>query len=250
MDNYRPGTVEGEPAPPKNPYQKSLHYGLIMTYYGSGLWMALNMLRKSPDNTKRLDMYFAKATMRRYLMQATHFLYPAILITGLLVAGTGAGRAITTYPKVGDKWVIGKEDLDKDASLLENLYTNRKIMQFNHRTLGIIMTGVLGVQWVFLMRTKLGFAGKLGFTLLIALLYGQLHIGGSMVKNRMKLETATLHAFNAYLILSLFIYLLHTCRTPNPAVLRKIALNLKQHHSGVYQGLLKKYPKEMKKILK
>mmetsp|Transcript_16718 Transcript_16718/g.14633 ORF Transcript_16718/g.14633 Transcript_16718/m.14633 type:complete len:424 (+) Transcript_16718:1-1272(+) len=248
MDKKRPGLVEGEPLPPKSPNQLAFHNFLCFTYFGYGFWMALNMLRKAPNNIKRLDKFFGANSLRRHLMVSSHVLFPAVLITGFLMAGTGAGRSITTYPKVGDNWTLTSEDLDKDESFLTNLYTNRKLIHFNHRTLGIALGGLTAVQWVMLMRTKVGPAGKLGFTALLVLLLGQLHIGGHMVTHKMQPEQVITHELSAFLILTTFLYLMHIVRKPNPEVIRKIASNLKELHPKIYQKVLAKYPKQMKKL--
>ncbi|CAI2368460.1 unnamed protein product [Moneuplotes crassus] len=249
MDNHRPGTIEGEPIPAKDRHQRAIHYALIGTYFGYGLWMALNLFRKSPDQTKSLERFFALGSLRRHLAITTHFFFTLVLLTGYLTAGTGSGRSITTYPKVGNKWLPAVDDLDEDTYFLENLLNNNKLIQFNHRTLGMLMTGATGIQWIFLMKSKLGLMGKLGFTTLFILLLGQLHIGGSMVTKGMQPEYTMIHAANGYLIFATLLYLMHLCRKPNPTVLRKVAAELKKSNPKKYKTIAKRYPKQMAQIL-
>ncbi|CAI2371460.1 unnamed protein product [Moneuplotes crassus] len=250
MDKKRPGAVEGAPTPAKDKHQKAIHYTLIGAYFGYGFWMALNMLRGSPDHIKRLDRFFAYNSLRKHMTFSTHFFFTLVLLSGFLTAGTGSGRSITTYPKVGDKWAPAMSDLDQDSSFLENILNNNKLIQFNHRTLGLIMTGVVGIQWVLLMRTKLGFMGKLGLTTLFALLLGQLHIGSYMVTHGMQPENTMTHAGNGYLIFATILYLMHLCRKPNPAVIKKIAAQFKERNPGKYEAFTKRYAYEMSKVPK
>lgn len=155
QDNHRPGQVEGEPLPPKDPYMKSLHYLMIYGLYSLGLWQCLNLLRKSPDKVKSIERYFANQSLRKHLMMSSKLLFTLVIISGCLMSGTGAGRAIVTYPKVGDKWTITHEDFDRDISFVENLYENKKVLHFTHRTLGMIFFGVLGLQWLVLLRSRI-----------------------------------------------------------------------------------------------
>ena len=250
MDTKRPGQVEGEPMPPKDPYMKALHLGLIVTYFGYGFWMALNLLRKGPDNVQSLDRYFGNMSLRKHLMSTSHIIFPLVIITGALMAGFGAGRSIVTYPKMGDKWVPTSEDLDKNSSFLENMYSNPKILHFNHRTLGTLFTGIVALQWAFLMRSPLGFSGKLGFTILLTLFVGQIHFGSYMTTHRMQPEQTWMHVSNSYLIMATFLYLMHMCRKPNPAIIKKIVAQIKETNPNKYERLSLKYPKEMKNLPK
>ena len=155
QDNNRPGKVEGEPLPPKDPYMKSLHYLMIYGLYTLGLWQWLNLLRRSPDKVKSIERYFGNLALRKNLMITSKLFLSLTIISGCLMSGTGAGRAIVTFPKVGDKWTITKDDFDTDISIAENFYENKKVLHFTHRNLGMSLFGVLGIQWLYLMKANI-----------------------------------------------------------------------------------------------
>mmetsp|Transcript_26436 Transcript_26436/g.30563 ORF Transcript_26436/g.30563 Transcript_26436/m.30563 type:complete len:270 (-) Transcript_26436:301-1110(-) len=142
MDNNRPGAIDEETGEKlnvaKDPYQRALHFGLIYTLYGLGVWQTLNLLRKCPDTVKSLERYFGRQVLRKHIFITAHSLYLFLLATGCLMSGTGAGRSITTFPKVNDKWLLTKEDFDSEASVIENLL-NRKVLHYTHRSLGMTM---------------------------------------------------------------------------------------------------------------
>lgn len=247
MDNYRPGAVKGEELPPKDPYQRALHIGLCYTYFAYGFWMSLNLLRKHEVSFKCIKGVIGSNLLKKQLMMSAHIIYPLLLVTGFLMSGTGAGRSITTYPKVGDNWTITKQDLDKDESFLENLVSNRKLIHFNHRTLGMILAAITTVQWGFLMISPLSVGGKVAFTTLLGLVLGQLHIGSTMVTRKMQPEHCIWHNMNACLIMMTFLVLFHIGRKPDPKMVTML-INEAKANPTKYEALLKKYSSILKKL--
>ena len=82
QDNYRPGQIEGQPVPPKNPYQKSLHFSLYYIYSGLAIWQTLNLLRKSPESVDSFERFIGNRLLRRHLMITSHSLFFIVLATG------------------------------------------------------------------------------------------------------------------------------------------------------------------------
>ena len=248
-DTHRPGhKVNGE-LPPISPHQKALHLYLNFVFYGAGVWQAMNLLRPSPDSIKSLKHYFSNMALRRQVMFTSHLIFPLVLITGCLMAGTGAGRVIPTFPKVGDKWVIGKEDFDKNSTFWENLVQNRKVIHFNHRTLGMAMIAIGLGQSVYLLRTtNLNPMAKFALWFLCFNLLKQFGGGAYQVTHDMPSFVSMLHAATAYIIFTLFLYLTHTSRKPNSNVAKALAVQLQKADNTGYQELMKRFPKEMKRL--
>ena len=249
QDNYRPSQVEGLPVPPKDPYQKTLHSGLFYVYAGLGLWQSMNLLRKSPDLVPSFERFIGNWILRRHLMITSHSLFFIVLASGLLMSGTGAGRSITTFPKVNDKWVITKDDFDSDSSTLQNLYENRKVIHFTHRTLGMSLFGLLSIQFLILLRSPISLSSKALFSLLTALTYAQIYIGAHQITHNMPWEITMLHNGNGALVLALFLLLMHIARRPSPEVAKSLANNLKLTNSEKYDAFAKSYSKYFTKYL-
>lgn len=154
-DDNRPGMIEGEPMPPKDPNAKTIHSLLYYMLYSVNFWQMLKLLGPNPNDVKKLKHHFGKLTLRKHLMITSHTLYTLVLLSGFLMAGHGAGRAINTYPKVGDKWLITKDDFDQDITTAENFVSNKRVIHFTHRTLGTILLPVFGLQYYMIMRSPL-----------------------------------------------------------------------------------------------
>ena len=249
MDNMRPGQQEGEPLPPKDPNQVALHYLLVYTVFSITYWQSLKLLAKNPNSVKKLKHYFGSRVLRKHLMITSHTLFALVLLSGYLMAGHNAGRAINTYPKVNGQWFLTKDDIDSSISLPQNFFENKRLIHFTHRTLGTLLLPLAAIQWLLVMRTGLSLKLKFFTTLLVGAITGQLHFGSYMVVKNMDLNSVLYHSGNSFLILGLFLYLIYSTRRPDPKVLKTLAAKFKAKNPEKFEAFTKRYSKQMEKIL-
>jgi len=167
------------------------------------------------------------------------------------MCATGAGRSIVTFPDVNGKYVPSAKDLDIDGKtpFWQELYENRKLIHFNHRTFGMIMTGLVSLQWLLVLKSGANPMAKLAITALVIALYGQTHLGAKQITHKMDKMTCMYHNANAFLIMALFLYLIHSARKPNPAAIKALVAQVTKNNPKEYEKLLKSYPKQMKKLM-
>ena len=154
------------------------------------------------------------------------------------MSGTGAGRSITTFPKINDRWVISKEDFDSSTSITQNIYENRKLLHFTHRTLGVATFGLLSFQFISLLRSSLSPSTKLLFFSLVTLTCFQLFLGAHQITHNMPCRTTMLHNLNGYAILSLFLLLMHIARKPSAITIGRLLSNIKASDPSKYNSIM------------
>jgi heme a synthase len=108
------------------------------------------------------------------------------IVSGGLMAGSGAGHILNTYPKMGDVWVPSARVMFSDIydSFWQNLTENRVLIQFLHRWWIMMVILTIGLMHAFSSKTRLSSRGRLallgtGIILVFQLLLG---IGNLMMK--------------------------------------------------------------------
>ena len=134
------------------------------------------------------------------------------IVFGALVAGTDAGFAFNTWPKMGDDWV--PPGLGSIEPAWRNLVDNRVTLQFVHRCLAVLVALAalpIGAR-VFLAR------GRVHGTALIAMVLLQFTLGVSTVVSGVSLPIAIAHQAGAALLVVVAIATAHwSSRGSRPA---------------------------------
>lgn len=124
--------------PMVSPVRLAMHLGLAFVIHAAMLWVALGLLRTAPAGA-------APPKLRR-LAALLPWLVFGMVITGALVAGIRAGYAYNTWPLMNghlvppEIWVIDPG--------WKNFVYNMAMVQFNHRTLALVVAGCAIAAWL------------------------------------------------------------------------------------------------------
>lgn len=114
-------------------YRLAAHLGLAFILYGYIVWLVLSLLRPTGA---------ALAPFGRIL---TALIFLQILL-GALVAGTHAGFIYNTWPAMDNGHII-PPGIWSDPPLWPGMFEDLRIVQFNHRMLAYLITGLVGIWW-------------------------------------------------------------------------------------------------------
>ena len=112
-----------------SPWRLTIHLGLALTLYAAVFWTALSVLHPMAHG----------GAATRWPRRAAALAVGMILLTalaGALVAGTGAGRAYTTFPLMEGRLV--PEGYGRLTPFLRNLGEDIATIQFHHRVLATL----------------------------------------------------------------------------------------------------------------
>jgi cytochrome c oxidase assembly protein subunit 15 len=185
--------------PMVSPVRLAMHLGLAILIYAAMLWVALGLLRRTPA---------APATpgLRRLALALPPLVFLMVL-TGALVAGIRAGYAYNTWPLMNghlvppEIWVI--------EPWWKNLAFNMATVQFNHRTLALVVAAcVVAAWWLLRAGTRDVIARRWGHALLVTAAL-QVSIGIATLLLRVPLPLAALHQAGAVVVLTCALGLAH-----------------------------------------
>jgi cytochrome c oxidase assembly protein subunit 15 len=188
--------------PMVSPVRLAMHLGLAFLIYAAMLWVALDLLRAGP----RVE---ARPGLRRLALALPALVFLMVL-SGALVAGIRAGYAYNTWPLMNghlvppEIWVI--------EPWWKNLAFNMATVQFNHRTLGLVVaTCVVAAWWMLRRGTTDAVARRWGHALLLVAA-AQVALGIATLLLRVPLPLAALHQAGAVVVLTCAIGLAHALR--------------------------------------
>ena len=197
-----------------------LHLSLALTLFAGMLWTALSLLRPL-----RVRIWTGPA--RLYAVTAGSV--ALTIVAGGWVAGLHAGLTYNTFPLMDGRLVPpGYGALTPFA---RNLVANVATVQFDHRllatltaalTLGAVVVGLRGAR-----RDRLRRNTAVALGLLVACQYA---LGVATLLNMVPIGLASLHQFNAVLLLAAALVALH-CARSNPMATLPAAYALKPSRS-------------------
>ncbi len=190
--------------PMVSPVRLAAHLGLAVLIYGAMLAVALGILfpPREPGAPPGLRRLAAALPGVVFLM----------ILTGALVAGIRAGYAYNTWPLMNGHWV------PPEILLIEpwwkNFAFNMAMVQFNHRTLALVVAALAAAAWWRVRVSPVG-AGARGWShALLAVVALQVAAGIATLLLRVPLPLAALHQAGAVGVLTCAIGLWHFLRTP------------------------------------
>ncbi|EGR29070.1 hypothetical protein IMG5_163600 [Ichthyophthirius multifiliis] len=198
-------------------YRLQVHLGMGTLLYSGLLWNALNLLRKPQEHILNAQSIHSTLKLRSLLIGLIHVIALNI-ISGATVAGLDAGKGYNTWPDM-DGQFIPKEAFNKN-SLIQNIFENKALVQFNHRMLAYLTTSwtiytlYQSTNMILLKHQNLGLY-LVGF-----LVFYQVYLGINTLLKGAPLKESSQHQANALLTLSAALYTLHCCRKPNALFLR------------------------------
>lgn len=174
----------------------AIHLMAALCLLGALVWTALDM--RALARPKRIG-----AERPRGWIAPFFGLLAVQLIFGALVAGTDAGFAFNTWPKMGEYWV--PPGLSAMEPVWRNLLDNRVTLQFVHRCIAILVAGAAVLVGVRLIRA--GGRGPGGA--LIAMVLLQFTLGVATLLSGMALPVAVAHQSGAALLVIVSVVAAH-----------------------------------------
>lgn len=161
----------------------AMHLGLALAIYAAMLWLALGLLSDGrPGAVRGPKRHAAALAALVYLM----------MLTGALVAGIRAGLAYNTWPLMEGHWV--PPEIMSIDPWWKNFVYNMATVQFDHRTLAVVIAIVAAALWWRVRRDpSAGPGAKAWGNALAAAVALQLAAGISTLLLRVPLPLAALH---------------------------------------------------------
>lgn len=157
----------------------AVHLGTAFVFFGIILWQAMRLARVGQE------LHSDVSAARRPGWWATGAVL-AQVITGGLVAGTGAGLLLNTWPKIGAYWVPPFHLLWADwfEPMIMNIFQNQVLIQFVHRWLAFVAAAIVVLMMVKTIRRPMTMRGRfamraVGTVLVLQILLG---IGNLLMK--------------------------------------------------------------------
>ena len=97
------------------------------------------------------DVYKKTLYIRKYFHRAAT-LFGLTIISGAFVAGTDAGMAYNTFPKMNDEW-IPQEVFDL-RPFYKNIFENTALVQLDHRVLALSSLGAYSFVYALARRPQ------------------------------------------------------------------------------------------------
>ncbi len=180
------------------------HLGLAFLFFALLLWTALGLLREARTN---------RTVLSRLPLLATGFVWLQI-VTGGLVAGTGAGLLLNTWPKIGAYWVPPFHLLWADwyTPAIMNLFENQVLIQFIHRWLAFVAAGFVIALIVKSIPLELSSRGRLAARAAASILVLQVLLGIGNLLMKVPFWMAFAHLATGLLLFTVLLVLTHEIR--------------------------------------
>lgn len=130
---------------------------------------------------------------------------------GGMTAGLKAGHVYNTFPKMGDEWIA--TGVWQMAPWWMNFFENPFMVQFLHRTAGIIITVFTVVFWWRASRLQLDDRIRWRILAVIAAVAVQFSLGVWALIDRVPLTLGVMHQLGAFVLFSVVMWLYHGLKT-------------------------------------
>lgn len=190
----------------------AIHLGTAYIIFAMLFWQALKLSRwdEQPRADYRKVQRFGKEAVGAVWVQ---------VVSGGLVAGTGAGLVMNTWPKVGDHWVPPMSVMWGDfyTPAIANLWQNQILIQFFHRWWAFVVAGLVVHLVARAMREELSPRGRLALRGTITVLVLQILLGIGNLLMKVPPYMAVLHLSVAFLLFMMLIIVTHEIAYAAPA---------------------------------
>lgn len=188
--------------PRVSPYRLTAHLILAVLILGYMLWLTFDLVRNrsAPSDgftSPRAVKVFAWVVVAAVVV---------MIITGGFVAGTKAGYAFNTFPKMYDQWI--PSGLWVLQPLWRNLFENIVTVQFIHRCVAFVLVILIVGFWYAIRRTQHSNIG-LSSNILLLFLAVQIGLGIATLLYIVPVPLAVAHQGGALMLFSLALYVTH-----------------------------------------
>lgn len=195
--------------PSVSQYRLTAHLGLAVALYAAILWQVMNLWPRTGAGFSGGSFSGAFSTLARWSPLLVLMVYLMIL-SGGLVAGTDAGYAYPTWPKMGSGFI--PPGLYQDSPRWLAAFENVTTIQFNHRMFAyvlLLLVGGFGLKLALQREDRT--LRWLGMAVIAALLL-QVTLGISTLLSRMAIPVAAGHQGGAILLLTVLLFTVHALR--------------------------------------
>ena len=192
--------------PHVSPYRLTAHLMLALLILGYMLWIVFDLL--SPRTSPRSAINESPVMVRVFAWFVL-FAVVFMIMTGGFVAGTKAGYAFNTWPKMYDHWV--PEGLWILQPGWRNLFENIPTVQFVHRSMAILLAVLVLGFWLVARRSQVSSLGA-SSNILLLLLAIQIGLGISTLVFVMPIPLAVAHQGGALLVFSVTLFIIYLLR--------------------------------------
>jgi cytochrome c oxidase assembly protein subunit 15 len=191
--------------PSVSQYRLTAHLGLAVALYAAIVWQVLNLWPRtgagfSSGSFSGLARWSPLLIVLVYLM----------ILSGGLVAGTDAGYAYPTWPRMGPGFI--PPGLYADSPRWLAAFEDVTTIQFNHRIFAYFLLLVVGGFGLKLALQRADGVLRLAGVAVIAALLLQVTLGISTLLSHMAIPVAAGHQGGAILLLTVLLVAVHTLR--------------------------------------
>jgi cytochrome c oxidase assembly protein subunit 15 len=182
-------------------YRLTAHLGLAVAIYAYMIWLAFDLLFRSPD---------ARGGQRRPYARWSRVLAGLVylmILSGGLVAGTRAGFAYSTWPLMGDTFI--PRGLYAGTPAWLDMFEDITTVQFNHRMFAYLLVLLIGIFAALVYRSGVGGRARLAVGLLLLVLAAQVTLGISTLLLHVPVVLAAAHQGGAMLLLTAMLFASH-----------------------------------------
>ena len=194
--------------PSVSQYRLTAHLGLAVALYAAIVWQTLSLWPRSPLPAAPRDAVSMQG-LARWSPLLIGLVYLMIL-SGGLVAGTDAGYAYPTWPKMGPGFI--PPGLYADAPRWLAAFEDVTTIQFNHRIFAYLLVFVVGGFGLRLLIQGADGAMRIAGVAVIAALLLQVTLGISTLLSGMAIPVAAGHQAGAILLLTVLLFTVHGLR--------------------------------------
>lgn len=223
-----------------SPHRLAAHLGMAFATYSMLVWTGLGILQFPNDALKDGKSRLTEMTrsissnalrharkLRGGAVGVAHLTFLTAM-SGAFVAGNDAGNAYNTFPLMDDQWIPMDDMIDPNLKpVYRNAFENTAMVQWNHRALGTATAvSAIGLACFGLANpvTRGGITPQVrkGLQVLGGVAAGQVTLGIATLLNYVPITLAAAHQLGSLAVLTSGIYVVHSLRYANPAVIRSM----------------------------
>jgi len=194
----------------------SLHLAAAYLFFGLILWSYLK-LSQSPRTFGQTQTLIAQMSSSKNLSVAAWFTAVVLLaqiISGGLMAGSGAGYTLNTFPKIGNVWVPAASILVSESygGFVANLFRNQVLIQFIHRWWVLAVIVGIALVHVASMKRNLPPRGRLAVMAACTVLVLQLLLGIGNLVMKVPFFLSAIHSATALVLFALILIVTYESR--------------------------------------
>ncbi|MBI5058783.1 COX15/CtaA family protein [candidate division KSB1 bacterium] len=185
----------------------ALHLGMAFLFFGLLLWTALSLSRTGSGSVREVRSRLAWFATGGIFLQ---------IVTGGLVAGTGAGLTLNTWPQIGSYWIPPLHLLWADwyTPGIMNLFENQVLIQFIHRWLAFVAAGLVIALVGRSILAPISSRGRIALRALTTILVLQLLLGIGNLLFKVPMWLAFSHLAMGLLLYTTLLALTHELTHP------------------------------------